>query len=107
VRKPLGILLVTLVGFYACDYFILELRVAHPRFGDAYGQVQVFYATPLKNGKTEIFYDQPQFETCVHSVFPHFGYRPCWIARSQVIKSAGEFAPDRGDGLRLENVSGL
>jgi hypothetical protein len=39
----------------------------------------------LKNGRLEVFYNQPQSEVCVYALFPHSGYRPCWFAgRSKV-----------------------
>lgn len=40
--------------------------------------VTFYYATAMKNGKVEVFYDQPQTATCVHSIFLHRGYTPCW-----------------------------
>jgi hypothetical protein len=47
-----------------------------------YGTVQIhrYYAMPLKGGKTEYGAAGTENETCVHSLFPHFGLRPCWYA---------------------------
>jgi hypothetical protein len=75
----------SLVGVWVSDYAWLEYRIGHDTAGQAFGSVTFYYATPLKNGRTEIFYDQPQTEVCVQSLFPHSGYRPCWYAvKSQV-----------------------
>ncbi len=54
--------------------------VAKRRGAAAYAQVKVeqYYAVPLKNGKTEIMPLDPETETCIHAIFPHFGYTPCW-----------------------------
>lgn len=75
----------TFLGVYASDYLWIEYRMGHDTAGQAFGSVTFYYATVLKNGRTEIFYDQPQSEVCVQSLFPHAGYRPCWYAvRSKI-----------------------
>jgi hypothetical protein len=75
----------SILGVYASDYAWLEYRIGHDTAGQAFGSVTFYYATALKNGRTEIFYDQLQTEICVQALFPHAGYRPCWYAaRSQV-----------------------
>ena len=71
---------------YAGDYVALRLRAAYPRWGDAFGAVQMerLYAISLKNGRTEYELDARQPEVtvdCAHSLFPHFGYSPCWYLR--------------------------
>ena len=48
--------------------------------------VTLYVATKLKNGQVEIFYNQPVTETCVRSLFPHRGHRPCWYVRRSPIK---------------------
>jgi hypothetical protein len=67
---------------YAGDYAILRFRIWHKL--DAYGSVsvQVYYAVPQKNGKTEYDFQSSKEETCVKSIFPHLGDRPCWYART-------------------------
>ena len=71
---------------YAADDLIVRYRLAHRRANDPLEEVRTYYAARLKNGKVEIFYDAPQIEACVHSVFPHFGYRPCWYVRRATVK---------------------
>ena len=60
--------------FYAGDYAML--RLSRAPLGTL--QVQPYYSVPLKDGKTEFIYLDPQSEVCVHSLFPHLGHRPCW-----------------------------
>jgi hypothetical protein len=74
------------LGVYASDYAWLEYRIGHDTAGQAFGSVTFYYATPLKNGRTEIFYDQPQTEICVQALFPHAGYRPCWYAARSLVR---------------------
>jgi hypothetical protein len=83
-RVTLGILLcaVALALFaYASDYVVFRHRVAGNH--QAYGQVTVtpYDAVQHKNGKTEFLFDPPRAETCVHALFPHSGYVPCWYLR--------------------------
>ena len=70
--------MVSLGALYAGDYSILRYRIWRGR--EPYGQVTVHHydAVPLRNGKTEIFPLAPDNETCVHSLFPHFAFNPCW-----------------------------
>lgn len=79
--KVVRSLLAVLLGFallYAADYLLLRYRVAANR--NPYGTVTVqpYYAVPRKDHKTEFLFDDPQDQTCVHSLFPHFGDSPCW-----------------------------
>ncbi len=65
---------------YAGDYLLIRHKMANKQDSNAFGTVQFYYATPLKNGKVQIFVEQQETEACIHSLFPHFGYRPCWYA---------------------------
>jgi hypothetical protein len=71
-------LVLGLALLYASDYLMLRYRVAANR--NPYGTVTVqpYYAVPRKDHRTEYMFDDPRDETCVHSLFPHFGDSPCW-----------------------------
>lgn len=79
----------TIVLSYAADYAVLQLKMKKNNGADALGSVTSYYGSALKDGKMEIFTDQPQVETCVHSLFPHSGYRPCWYASRNNVKPIG------------------
>jgi len=66
---------------YAGDYASVRYRI--PRSRDPLGTVEIqpYYAVPLKDGKTEFMFLPTQNQVCVHSLFPHLGYNPCWYAR--------------------------
>ncbi len=78
---------VLLLGLvYAGDYLRVRYRMAHPKAGEAFGNVLMerLYAIPQKNGATEYEFDarQPEVNTpCVHSLFPHLGLSPCWYLK--------------------------
>ena len=74
---------------YAADYALLHHKMGQNGGADALGTVTSYYGTALKDGKMEIFTDQPQVETCVHSLFPHSGYRACWYASRNTVKPIG------------------
>ena len=85
-RRVLIAVPVLLTILYAGDYLWLQLRMSHSLVGPPLGMVQFYWATPLKNGKEEIFFDQPQTETCARSLFPHLGYRPCWYTSGKTVR---------------------
>jgi hypothetical protein len=74
---------------YAADYSIFQQKLRTNGGAAALGTVTSYYGTALKNGKMEIFTDQPLTETCAHSLFPHAGYRPCWYASRDKVKPIG------------------
>jgi hypothetical protein len=77
--KWIGGVLVGLAALvYAGDFVWFEFRIHNARPNDPLETVTFFYATGVKGGKVEVFYDQPQTQICVHSIFPHQGYKPCW-----------------------------
>ncbi len=68
------IAIASLCALYMADALLVRLK-QHP-----YGEVRIrrYYAMPLKGGKTEFGDAGTEQETCVHSLFPHFGFSPCW-----------------------------
>ena len=77
--KWIGAVLFALAGLvYAGDFVWFEFRIHNAKPNDPLETVTFFYATGVKGGKVEVFYDQPQTQICVHSIFPHQGYKPCW-----------------------------
>ncbi|MFZ0582704.1 MAG: hypothetical protein WAN72_19465 [Candidatus Acidiferrales bacterium] len=74
---------------YVCDYGLLRFKMSRNKGADAMGTVTSYYSTALKDGRLQIFTDQPQTETCVHSLFPHSGMRPCWYASRNNVKTIG------------------
>ncbi len=69
-------LAVLVLLIFSGDAIALRVRSQANRFSTM--QVRPYYAVKLKDGKTEYMFTDPQDETCVHSLFPQLGYRPCW-----------------------------
>jgi hypothetical protein len=92
-RGLLGLLI--LLGIvYLADDLSVRYRTAGPL-----DEVTFYYATTLKNGRVEVFYDQPQTETCVHALFPHLGANPCWYVARRIVRRIGLFTPGALRGL--------
>ena len=77
VGAALGLLGVAAL-VYGVYFAVFRIRAATNR--NAYDSVTVnhYYAILQKNGKTQLIFDPPQAQTCVHALFPHGGSLPCW-----------------------------
>jgi hypothetical protein len=66
---------------YAGDYALV--RLPFPKGRAVYGTVVVrqYYDVGLKSGKSQFYFLDPTNQSCVNSLFPHFGYSPCWYLR--------------------------
>jgi hypothetical protein len=74
---------------YGSDYLYVRIRVLHPKPADPFESLKALrvLAIPEKNGKTEYEIDArnpEQTVTCVHSLFPHYGYSPCWYVKPRI-----------------------
>ena len=82
LKRALLATVLTVVGVaalaFGLDYAVFRLRVAAN--WNPYGSVTVdhYYAVLQKSGKTEFIFDPPGPQTCVHALFPHEGWLPCW-----------------------------
>lgn len=82
----LGTLLITAGMAYLGDSLYIQRKVAGANSAAAFGNVRFYYATKEKNGKYIIYQDSPQNEVCVHALFPHYGYKPCWFASRNTVR---------------------
>lgn len=91
VAAVIGVATAVLALLYGVDAVLFRYRLQQ---GTGLEQVTIYTATYLKNGKVEIFSDQPQIEYCARSLFPQAGYHPCWYARRHTVRlvSSNEFA---------------
>jgi len=78
VRKITFGLLLLVALVYAADYVSIHVPIPPGRAQFGTLVVKPYYAVPMKDGKTEYIYEDPQTETCSHSLFPQYGHSPCW-----------------------------
>jgi hypothetical protein len=88
-KRVLISFLVVLVLLYGGDYLYVRVRMLHPKPADPFESIKSLrvLAIPEKNGKTEFEVDAQNPEqtvTCVHSLFPHMGYSPCWYLQPRI-----------------------
>jgi hypothetical protein len=81
--------LAALALVYCSDCLFLRLRMLHPKPADPFESLKSLriLAIPEKNGKTEYEVDAQNPEqtfTCVHSLFPHSGFSPCWYVKPRI-----------------------
>jgi hypothetical protein len=79
---------------YLCDSLYIRHKMSSGDSSSALGAVQYYPATQEKSGQVEIFFESPQNETCVHSLFPHYGYNPCWYAKRRTVRLMGRSMND-------------
>ena len=90
LAKRILIVIIAIVGaVYFGDYLFLRFRMLHPKPADPFESLKTVrvLAIPEKNGKTEYEVDARnpvQTVTCVHSLFPHYGYLPCWYVQPRI-----------------------
>jgi hypothetical protein len=65
---------------YAGDYLLINWRIHKGQKPFETIQVESYSAVPEKNNRVEFFYNEPETEECVRSLFPHFDDNPCWYA---------------------------
>jgi hypothetical protein len=86
------ILIVAVAAFalvFGGDYLWFRVRMIHPKPGDPLETLTAarVLAIPEKGNKTSYEIDQQNPEqtvTCVHSLFPHSGYSPCWYIKPRI-----------------------
>ena len=76
-------LLLLLAVAYGYDYASVRRRMSAQKPGDPFDVVTYphLLAIPQKGNKVDYELDAQspmESESCVHSLFPHYGYTPCW-----------------------------
>ncbi len=78
--RGLVVLSLLIAALYVGDYVVARYRLSRG-YGVDSVNIGHLYAIRQKSGKTEYEDLGTQPQTCVRSLFPHFGYAPCWYLR--------------------------
>jgi hypothetical protein len=75
--------ILVLAILYAGDYALARHRMNAPQHANELGSVEIvpMYEIPHKDGREEIIVGDASQQPCIHSLFPHFGYPPCWYLK--------------------------
>jgi hypothetical protein len=86
MKRLLFIAVLMLFILYLGDYLSVRYRI--PKSREPFGMVKIrrYYAVGLKSRKTEFMFLPPENQVCVHSLFPHLGYSPCWYLSRRNVK---------------------
>jgi hypothetical protein len=81
--RALYALLTLLAVAYGYDFASVRHRMSAQKSGDPFDVVTYphLLAIPQKGNKVEYALDAQspmESDPCVHSLFPHYGYTPCW-----------------------------
>jgi hypothetical protein len=85
--KQIALALVLVLALaYGYDYASVRRRMSAQKPGDPIDVITYphLLAIPQKGNKVEYALDAQsplESESCVHSLFPHFGYAPCWYVQ--------------------------
>jgi hypothetical protein len=87
--RILVVAVAALAVLFISDYLSVRIRAFHPKAADPFESIKALrvLAIPEKNGKTSYEVDAQNPEqtvTCVHSLFPHSGYSPCWYVKPRI-----------------------
>jgi hypothetical protein len=82
IRTLYALLLLVAVA-YGYDFASVRHRMSAQKSGDPFDVVTYphLLAIPQKGNKVEYALDAQspmESDRCVHSLFPHYGYTPCW-----------------------------
>jgi len=83
IERLLIVVLLLVAAVYAVDYISVQYRATAKKSGDPYDVVTYphLLEIPQKGNRVEYALDalSPMVsQPCVHSLFPHGGYTPCW-----------------------------
>jgi hypothetical protein len=79
-------LIVVLALAWAGDYALVKYRIAAQRNMFADLRVDHVYTSTNKWNQIEWSRGSPDIERCVYSLFPHFGYPPCWYLNQRTMQ---------------------
>jgi hypothetical protein len=89
IKRVLIVAVVLVAALFGGDYLYVRIRAMHPKPADPFESIKSLrvLAIPEKSSKTEYEVDAlnpEQTVTCVHSLFPHMGYSPCWYVKPRI-----------------------
>src|SRR4029077_20155659 len=86
INRIIYALMLLLAVAYGFDYASVRRRMSAQKPGDPFDVVTYphLLAIPQKGNKVEYALDAQspiESDPCVHSLFPHYGYTPCWYVQ--------------------------
>ena len=89
ILSAVGFVVLAFLLLYGGDYVSAKFRLPGNRETLGSVDVRVMWAIKLKNGRIDYQFGDTETQPCLHSIFPHLGYKPCWYLtrhKTNVIK---------------------
>ena len=88
LQTSLIVLALLLAALYLYDSLSVRHRMSAQKQGDPFDTIEYPHvlAIPQKGNRVEYALDAQspmESQPCVHSLFPHFGYSPCWYVKRE------------------------
>jgi hypothetical protein len=88
LQSSLIVAALLLAGLYSYDYLSVRHRMGAKKQGDPFDTIEYPHVLeiPQKGNRVEYALDAQspmESQSCVHSLFPHFGYSPCWYVQHE------------------------
>lgn len=90
IKRILVAAAATLAIAYLCDYASVRMRMRKPSANDPFEVLTIRQVLKIshkggfaEDGGFDLIPQDPQNQTCVHALFPHSGYDPCWYVSRQ------------------------
>ena len=83
--RALAVLLAVTAVVYCVDYVVFRVKMARGT-GVEMVTIERIYAIPEKNKRTEYTDAGSVDMQCVHTLFPHMGYGPCWYVKKHTLQ---------------------
>jgi hypothetical protein len=90
LRRLPVIVIALALAVYAGDFISVHYGIPKGRAQFGSVRVQRYYAVKLKNQRTELMFQPPQTQSCVHSLFPQLGASPCWYVERHTTQRIDE-----------------
>jgi hypothetical protein len=81
VLRTLAVGAILIAAVYCGDYLRLRHKIVLRQ--EPFGSVKIESYTSIqeKNNRVEYRFGGAEVQSCARSIFPHFGYTPCWYLR--------------------------
>jgi hypothetical protein len=88
LQSSLIVTALLVAAVYLYDYLSVRHRMSAQKQGDPFDTIEYPHVLeiPQKGNRVEYALDAQspmESQPCVHSLFPHFGYSPCWYVQHQ------------------------
>ena len=83
IKRAAILALGIVAAVYVADYVSFSYHFPASRTLFSTIEIKVFYLIPHEDGRIEVSEGDPESQVCVHTLFSHAGYPPCWRTKHE------------------------